>query len=138
MKAIPADCEYYSVIKFAYESCGKHDDYMDAWLECEEKFKEYNWIHAYPNAAAEVVTLMFCDNDFDKCLNYISMMGQDCDCNCAQIATIFGIIYGHKCIDKRWSDPIGDDLYSFVRRYEKLTITELAQRTVDAINRAKS
>ena len=138
MSIIPKDSEYFHVIDFAYKSCLAHDNYMDAWLPCEEEFKAYNWIHAYPNAAAEVVALYFAGNDFDKCLNYISMMGEDCDCNAAQIANIYGCMFGHDCIDSHWSDPIGDDLLTFVRGYEKLTITELAKRTVDAVNAAKA
>lgn len=137
-KSIPNDCEYYSVITFALEACKRHSDYMSAWKECEEEFREYNWIHAYPNAAAEVVALYFCKNDFDKCMNMISMVGEDVDCNAAQIATIFGCMQKHDCLDAHWVEPIGDDLYSFVRRYEKLTITELAHITVDSVNNAKS
>lgn len=134
--AIPADSEYRSVIDFALESCRQHDDWLSAWRPCEEKYSAYNWIHAYPNAAAEVVALYYCDNDFDTCMNIIGMLGQDSDCNAAQIATLFGAMQGHSCIDAHWSDPIGDDLYTYVRGYHQLTITELAQRTVDAVNNA--
>lgn len=134
---IPKDSEYYSVIDFAYQQCKKHDDWRQAWKLCEEKFKMYNWIHAYPNAAAEVVALYYGGNDFDKTMNIISMAGQDVDCNAAQIATIYGIIHGLKGIDKKWTDPIGDDLMTYVRGMEKLKISQLGKLTVDSVRKAE-
>lgn len=133
---IPKDSEYYSVIDFAYSQCKSNDDWKDAWKACEEKFKMYNWIHAYPNAAAEVVALYFGGNDFDKTMNIISMAGQDVDCNAAQIASIYGAIYGFKGIDKKWIDPIGDDLITYVRGMKHLKISELSKWTVKALRRA--
>lgn len=135
---VPKDSEYYSVVAFALEQCEKHTNYMDAWKVCEERYREYNWIHAYPNAAAEVVALYFCDSDFDKCMNHISMMGQDVDCNAAQIGTLFGIIYGLEGIDKRWTEPLDDELISYVRGYEKTTITAIARQTVEAVKKARA
>lgn len=134
---IPKDSEYYSVIDFAYGQCKSYDNWKDAWKNCEEKYKEYNWIHAYPNAAAEVVALYFGGNDFDETMNIISMAGQDVDCNAAQIATIYGIIHGLKGIDNKWIEPIGDDLITYVRGMEKLKTSELAKLTVEAIKKAK-
>ena len=133
---VPPQSEYYSVVRFAWEQCEKHDDYRKAWDACEQKYIRYNWIHAYPNAAAEVVALYYCGNNFDDCLNIISMVGQDVDCNAAQIMTLFGLAYGIGCIDSRWRDPIRDELYSYVRGYEKTTITAIAQKTVEAVRKA--
>lgn len=135
---VPADSEYYSVVQFAWEQCEKATNYRVAWKACEEQYIEYNWIHAYPNAAAEVVALYFSGNDFDTCLNIIAMVGQDVDCNAAQIMTLFGLAYGLDCIDSRWRDPIHDDLQSYVRGYERTTITSIAQKTVAAVIKAKA
>ncbi len=136
MEMIPKDSEYYSVIDFAYTQCKNNENWRDAWKLCEEKYKMYNWIHAYPNAAAEVVALYYGGNDFDKTMNVISMVGQDVDCNAAQIASIYGIIHGLSGIDKKWTDPIGDDLITYVRGMEKLKISELSKWTVDSIRKA--
>ena len=130
---VPKDSEYYSVVKFAIDTCIETGSYEQAWKICENHFKEYNWIHAYPNAAAEVVAPYFCENDFDRCINLISMAGQDVDCNAAQIMTLFGIAYGMECIADRWKKPIGDDMMSYVRGYEKTTITEITNLVVDSV-----
>ncbi|SNS54064.1 ADP-ribosylglycohydrolase [Anaerovirgula multivorans] len=137
IEMLPKDSEYYAVIDFAYTQCKKHHHWKDAWRPCEEKFKKYNWIHAYPNAAAEVIALYFGGNDFDETMHIISMAGQDVDCNAAQIATIYGILHGLKGIDKRWVEPIGDDLNTYVRGMEKLKISEVAALTIVAIKKAE-
>ncbi|MBQ1477025.1 MAG: ADP-ribosylglycohydrolase family protein [Erysipelotrichaceae bacterium] len=126
---IPADSEYGSVIRFAYEQCLMHEDYYSAWLPCEEKYKKYNWIHAYPNAAAEIVALYFGEGDFVKTLTYCGGCGQDVDCNAAQILTIIGIINGMEGIPEYWRAPFGDDLDTYVRGYKKAKISDLTKLT---------
>jgi ADP-ribosylglycohydrolase len=135
---IPKDSEYFTVVQFAWEQCEQANDYRTAWKACEKKYEQYNWIHAYPNAAAEVVALYFCGNDFETCLNMISMMGQDVDCNAAQIMTLFGISYGLSCIGDKWLKPIDDKLISYVRGYHETTITAIAQKTVDCVRKSQT
>ncbi|MDR0663528.1 MAG: ADP-ribosylglycohydrolase family protein, partial [Spirochaetaceae bacterium] len=52
MELIPSDSEYQSVLAFARDKA-RGGDFASAWALCEERFQKYNWIHAYPNAAAE-------------------------------------------------------------------------------------
>lgn len=136
IEMIPKESEYYYVIDFAYKQCLENKEWLPAWRACEEEFKEYNWIHSYPNAAAEVVALYFAENDFDKCMNIIAMCGQDVDCNAAQIACIYGCMFGIENIDKRWIDPIGDDIKTYVRTFEDMNIRDLAKDTVEAVRKA--
>ncbi|MGL5256353.1 MAG: ADP-ribosylglycohydrolase family protein [Proteocatella sp.] len=130
---VPKNSEYYAVVKFALDACMSKGNFEEAWKLCEIQFKEYNWIHAYPNAAAEVVALYFSENNFNKCINLISMAGQDVDCNAAQIMTLFGIAYGIECIEAKWKTPIGEDIMSYVRGYEKTSITEITKLVVDSV-----
>mgnify|MGYP002853239567 CR=1 FL=1 len=126
---IPEDSEYGQVIRFAYESCKTHEDYYSAWLPCEEKFVKYNWIHAYPNACAEIVALYFGEGDFNKTITNIGGCGQDVDCNAAQIMTIIGTIIGEDNIPEYWKKPFGDHLDTYVRDYKSSSITDLTKLT---------
>ncbi len=135
MDMLPKESEYYSVIKFAYESCRVSSDWEEAWHICERRFERYNWVHAYPNAAAEVVALWFGNGDFDDTMHIIAMEGQDVDCNAAQIMTALGIIGGMESIPKRWMEPIGDKLYTYVRTMKEMTIEELVDWTVDSVRK---
>ena len=125
--AIPQDCEYYAVIQYALDVCRSSSDWESAWRQCEERFKTYNWIHAYPNAAAEIIALWF-GSSFDEMIHIIAMEGYDVDCNAAQIATAYAIWEG-KPLDERWSAPIGDKLETYMRGIRELSICELSQYT---------
>lgn len=127
---IPADSEYYSVVDFAYKVCLKHDNWEEAWKECEEKYRVYNWIHAYPNAAAEVVALWYGNNDYDETMHISAMQGYDVDCNAAQIGTAVAISSG-KAPAEKWLAPIGDELITYMRGSEKMSIRRLSEDTAN-------
>lgn len=135
VEAIPADSEYYHFVATALEWCRQHDDWRTTWALCEEKFIEYNWIHAYPNAMAEVVALWYGNGDFDETMHIIATVGQDVDCNAAQIASAIGIMRGLSAIDKKWTDPLGDTLNTYLRGMKTSTISELSKWTVRAVRR---
>lgn len=130
---MPKDSEYYQVVRYAHELAKEHPDWKKAWAFCEEHLKEYNWIHAYPNAAAEVLALYYGEGDFDQTMYLIAMMGQDVDCNAAQIMTVIGIIGKEEKIPQKWKDPIGDRLQTYVRTMKDMSIRHLANWTVDCV-----
>ena len=134
---MPKDSEYYAVVDYAWKACEKYDNWRDAWLDCDEKYKEYCWIHAYPNACAEVVALYFCENDYDRLVNLIAMCGLDSDCNAAQVANILAVAQGKECIDEKWTYPIGDYMETYVRGMEIVKFRVLAEKTVDAVLKAR-
>lgn len=130
---IPKDCELYSVIEFAYNTCQKIGDYEKAWKVCEEHYKEYDWVHTYPNIAAEIISMYFAGNDFNKAMNMLVMAGQDMDCTAGPIGHVYGVLLGTGGIDKKWIEPLKDTLETYVRTMEKLSIKELSEKTTDAI-----
>ncbi len=134
---MPPKSEYYSVVKFAWDACVRCGNWEDAWKACEEKYKRYNWIHTYPNAAAEVVSLYFGRNDFDECMYICAMCGQDVDCNAGQIGTVYGIMQGYAGIDVRWTKPFDDRFDSLMRGYEHTTVSHLAGQVLKAIEKIK-
>ncbi len=129
---LPPGSEYAAVIRFALDACRAAGDWREAWGHCERRYERYNWVHAYPNACAEVVALWFGEGDFDETLHIIAMAGQDVDCNAAQILTALAVARGREAIPARWTDPIGDELKTYVRTMKTLSIAGLAERTVRA------
>jgi ADP-ribosylglycohydrolase len=134
---IPAKSEYFSILAFAYETCCANDSWESAWKLCEERYRTYNWIHAYPNAAAEVVALYFCNNSFDECMHVIAMSGQDVDCNAAQVGAVMGVMLGRSEIASNWTDQLGEKVESYMRGWEKTSVAEIAQLTIDSVRRAR-
>ncbi|HNZ62717.1 MAG TPA: ADP-ribosylglycohydrolase family protein [Bacillota bacterium] len=129
---LPPESEYYAIVKFALLACEEETSWEKAWARCEQRVARYNWIHAYPNAAAEVVALWFGRGDFDETAFIISMAGQDVDCNAAQILAAVGTVVDIEGIDPKWTQPIGDELVTYLRRYRTISIRELAARTARA------
>lgn len=134
---IPSDCEYYSVVSFALESCRKHANWQDALKDCEEKYKEYNWIHAYPNACSEIIALMYGESDFEKTLNIVTMCGIDADCNAGMIMPVLGIMKGMCIIPKRLYSSSFNILQTYMRKYEEIKLDDLVDDTILYIKKAK-
>ena len=132
---IPADSQYGSVIRFALEQCKSNNEWLPAWRACEKKLERYNWVHAYPNAAIEIITLWFGNANFVDMLEICGLCGKDVDCNAAQLMTIFGTMFGSARIPSSWSGPFGDRLDTYVRGMEKLSIRKLSARTAAVARR---
>ena len=127
---IPQDSEYFDVIEFAMMTCKRHRSWRSAWANCEARFKRYNWVHAYPNVAAQIIAMWFGNGDFDRTLHYVGMSGQDVDCNAAQVMNAIAVMNGPDSIPQRWVDPIGDKLNTYVRGMKEMSISGLTDWTV--------
>jgi len=137
LNLIPDDSEYYSVVRFAYESCLKHSDWHDALAECEQKYIKYNWIHAYPNACCEVIALMYGNGDYEKTLNIVTMCGLDADCNAGMIMPVLGIQKGMRIIPNRLIHPAFNKLITYMRSYDEILLEDLVNDTLFYIKSAK-
>jgi hypothetical protein len=62
----------------------------------------------------------------------IAMCGQDVDCNAAQIGAALGAMRGSAGINRRWSEPLGDRIVTYLRDFKELSLKDLIRRTVDA------
>lgn len=129
---LPENSEYAGVIKNTMDICARSDNWRTAWETCLEELKEYTWVHAYPNAAAEVVAIWFGDNDFEKMLEIICLEGYDADCTAAQLLTAAAIITGIDHIDPKWTAPVSGELSTYLYGRETFTIEELTEETVAA------
>jgi ADP-ribosylglycohydrolase len=132
---IPARSEYHHMVSTFLNWCKEDNDWLTVWRKCEEMLDKYHWVHAYPNAAAEVVALWFGNGDFDETMHILAMAGRKADCNASEIGAVLGIAKGAEHISAEWKTPISDDVRTYVRGMRRLTITGLAERTVEAVKR---
>lgn len=133
IEMLPADSQYYSVVKFALETCRKAKDAEEAFIICEEEYKKYNLVHAYPNAAIEVIALWFGEGDYDKTIYLVGLAGLDVDCNAGQVGNVVGILNAEKGLDPKWTEPMGEEYKTYVRNYNKLQLAELVDWTMQCI-----
>ena len=128
----PPASEYGQVVRFALDACEQAGSWEDAWRACDERLAEYHWIHAYPNAAAQVVALWFGHEGFDRMLEIVCGCGHDVDCNAAQVLCAYAIAHGERSIPPRWTAPLGTDIHTYMRRPTRIAFDELVRQTVDA------
>lgn len=128
--------EYGAVVQHALETSRESADWQSAWAICDARYEEYNWIHTYPNAAAQVIALWFGEGDFDRTLEIICNIGHDVDCNAAQILCVLAIQQGSNCIDERWSAPLlKDDIVTYMRRPARIKFDKLVSWTTEAVHK---
>ena len=133
---IPKDSEYRSVIEFALASCRRNDSWRDALSECEEKYRKYNWIHAYPNCCCLIIALYYGESDFSRTLDIITMCGLDADCNAGVIMPVIAISNGRD-IPEKYMHPAFEKLTTYMRgSYSCVTMDELVDMTVSAVKNA--
>ena len=134
---IPEDSEFYQVLIFALEQCREKDSWREAWRQCEIKYKDYNWIHVYPNAAAEIIALWYGNGDFDRTASIICMEGKDADCTAAPVLNILGVMYGTEILTPKWTEPLGTTIHTIMRKYRKIALQDLCRGTVESVRRAQ-
>jgi ADP-ribosylglycohydrolase len=126
LRYIPQRSEYTAVAREVLDVLQKEPDPARAWERLDRRFEEYNWIHAYPNLAADLLALWHCGGDMTAAFRWLAHAGLDVDCNAGLVGTVLGVMVG---TPEKWSAPLGDLLETYLRGKERLSIKELAGRT---------
>lgn len=74
-----------------------------------EKYGVDNFTDVVINLSFILLSLISCENSFDKAICTAVSLGYDTDCTGATVGSIFGILAPEK-ISSKWTDPIGDSL----------------------------
>ncbi|MHA1453456.1 MAG: ADP-ribosylglycohydrolase family protein [Promethearchaeota archaeon] len=106
-----------------------------SWRRRRLFLKYFHGVHVLPNAGIIVLSLLYGANDekdpFGRPICIAGMMAMDTDCNCGNIGTIMGVLYGAKNIPNRWIAPLHDEFHTYVKGHGDWTISELSQRIAD-------
>ena len=126
MRFIPSRSEYAAKLVFCLDVLQNNTDPASAWEKMDKHFERYNWIHAYPNLAADLLALWYGGGDFTASMKLLAKAGYDIDCNGGLVGNVLGIIQD---IPEKWAEPIGDLLETYVKGKERLSIRALAEKT---------
>lgn len=126
LRYIPQRSEYAAVAREVLDLLQAEPDPARAWQRLDLRFEQYNWIHAYPNLAADLLALWHCEGDMTAAFRWLAHAGLDVDCNAGLVGTVLGVMHG---TPEKWSAPLGDLLETYLRGKERLSIHELAERT---------
>lgn len=123
---LPAKSEYAAKYRWVLNQLAKDQAEDAAWKTISNHFERYNWIHAYPNMAADLFALWYGGGDFGKTMRLLAKAGNDVDCNAGLVGNVLGVMNG---VPEKWTAPIGDVLETYVKGKERLSIRKLAERT---------
>jgi ADP-ribosylglycohydrolase len=123
---LPARSEYAEVVRECREVVGRDSDPASAWRTLDRRFEQYNWIHAYPNIAADILALWFGQGDMTRSFSLLAHAGLDVDCNAGLVGNVLGVMGG---VPETWAAPLGDKLETYLKGKENLSIRALAERT---------
>ena len=73
---------------------GSDADPASAWRTLDRHFEQYNWIHAYPNIAADILALWFGQGDMTRSFSLLAHAGLDVDCNAGLVGNVLGVMNG--------------------------------------------
>ena len=130
---LPQRSEYASVVQETLAVLSEEKDPENAWTRLDKRFERYNWIHAYPNIAADLFALWYGEGDFTKSMSLLAQAGNDVDCNAGLVGNILGVI---SSVPESWAEPIGDVLETYIPGKERLSIQSLAERTTRLAEKA--
>ena len=123
---LPAQSEYAHVVVQCLQVVAADADPASAWRTLDRQFEQYNWIHAYPNIAADILALWFGQGDMTRSFSLLAHAGLDVDCNAGLVGNVLGIMSG---VPDQWAAPLGDKLETYLKGKERLSIRRLAERT---------
>ncbi len=130
---IPARSEYAAKLTYCFKVLEENTDPSTAWAKLDKHFERYNWIHAYPNLAADLLALWYGNGDFTESMALLAKAGYDVDCNGGLVGNVLGVI---RAVPKAWADPIGDLLETYIKGKERLSIRAVADMNIHLARRA--
>lgn len=124
---VPHGSEYAAVLHECLDLVTRESDVAEVLAWAEQRFEQYNWIHAYPNVAADIIALWYGRRDITESFALLARGGLDVDCNAGLVGTVLGAMGGVPAV---WANPIGDRLDTYIPGKERLSIRALAERTI--------
>lgn len=95
----------------------------------------HDWCHTISNAEIVALALLWGGGDFGRTLCIAVDAGFDTDCNGATSGSTMGAILGADGIPESWTEPLSDTLETGMAGFHRVSIRELANRTVSLIKR---
>ena len=127
---IPPQSKLTEVVRQTMDWCAQADDWHEPMRKVYETYaRQYHWVHSFPNAAMMVIGLLFGKGDFEETLRITALCGLDADTTASQVGALMGEIVGESGIPAKWKYPLGDRVETYVEGFEKMKISDIADKT---------
>ncbi len=104
-------------------------DWENAITQLLERYGQYHWRHAVPNAAVCALALLRAEDDYTRAIGFAVQSGLDADTNGATVGSAAGAFSGRAGIPPHWTAPFGDTLRSGLAGFDRTSIRSLAEQT---------
>jgi ADP-ribosylglycohydrolase len=99
----------------------------------DQQFGHYNWVHTINNSAHIAIALLW-GRDFTDAIRITVAAGSDTDSSAATVGSVFGALHGSASIPPALVGTTHVHVRSAVKDFDRITIKELAGRTLRLIN----
>ncbi|MFD7132161.1 ADP-ribosylglycohydrolase family protein [Streptomyces sp. NPDC059894] len=130
LAVIPASCRLARAVRRVVSLHDTRLSWEDTLTTVAEETAGLGWIHTVPNAAVLTAGLLYGDGDFTRTLALTVRGGLDTDSNGATAGSVAGVLTGARAIPGQWTKPLEDTVRSAVFGFDRVRISELAERTL--------
>ncbi len=117
-----------------HESRVSYEDAI-AWVRARwDENRGHDWCHTISNAEIVAISLLWGEKEFEKTICASVMPGFDTDCNGATAGSVLGVMLGAEALPARWIAPLNGTLLTGVAGYHRVSLTQMAEETVDLVH----
>ncbi|MBT3286415.1 MAG: ADP-ribosylglycohydrolase family protein, partial [Victivallales bacterium] len=130
---IPAQCRLAVGIHHILDLHAAGTPEQAAFADIAERWDEnvgHDWCHTISNAEIVAAALLWGEKDFGRTICISVMPGFDTDCNGATAGSVLGLMLGAKAMPAQWIAPLNDTLVTGLAGYHKVSLTDMAAKTV--------
>jgi ADP-ribosylglycohydrolase len=96
-----------------------------------DETNRHHWVHTLSNAEIVAMGMLWGELDFGRSISIAVQACFDTDCNGATVGSVIGMMLGAKKLPGEWIDPLNDTLETGVAGYHRVSISALADETME-------
>ncbi len=135
LRVVPKQSRLAEALRGVHGLFERGADEIQALDWIDDTLGDYSWVHMLNSAALIAVALLWGDSVMDAASIAIAG-GRDTDSTTATVGSVYGALHGDVAIPTRLVASTHVHVRSAVRDFDRITLDELAQRTLDLIRRA--
>jgi len=127
---IPKNCRTAKAVRAALAACRKDRSWEKTTNGILAKYDGMSMAHTLNNAELTVAGLWYGKKDFGRTIALTVMGGVDTDCTGATAGSILGAILGARRLPKKWVEPFGDRVESYIIGKRNWRTSDIVRRFV--------
>lgn len=133
LSQVPRTSRFYEAVSKVvsdFEAGVSESDFFDDFHKRWNEKNSHDWTHVISNAEIVAASLLYGNGDYGKSICISVAQAFDTDCNGATVGSVLGVRNGFNSIPKEWTAPVNDTLESGFDGHARVSITEMAQRSL--------